>query len=149
MVEIRTSLAEGEREELDQLLWEVLWRPLRFPRDFRRRLGFRGPEIELLAFDETSVIGGLVAHRLSGREIEIRHIAVVPEYQGQSVGTLLLKELIGLVRGDAPVRILTCARDTSAGFFVKAGFVAVGEWLEYEDFAEHGIKLREMCLEVQ
>jgi N-acetylglutamate synthase-like GNAT family acetyltransferase len=148
VVETRSVLTEGESGELDRLLWEVLWRPLGFPRDFRQRLGFHGPDIEILARDETSVIGGLVAHTISVEEIEIRHIVVVPEYQGRSVGSLLLKELIGLVRDDAPKRIRTCARDTSAGFFAKAGFVAVGEWLEYEGFAERGIKLREMCLEV-
>ena len=47
---METSIVETpqEAEELDQLLWEVLWKPLGFPRDIRQMFKIDGESIELV-----------------------------------------------------------------------------------------------------
>lgn len=129
--------------------WDVLWKPLGLPRDIRQSFKLNNPQIDLVAVDNGVVIGGLVANWLSENEIEIRHIAVSSGFQGLSVGKRLVEKLIKLVQKDNPVKIQTCARNTSVGFFTKLGFISTGEHLEHQDFARHGIKFQQMYLEVQ
>ena len=149
-MKIKHAVSDKEKNELDQLLWDVLWKPLGLPRDIRKSFKLNNPQIDLVAVDNGTVIGGLVANWLSEseNEIEIRHIAVSSDFQGLSVGKRLVEKLIKLVQKDSPVKILTCARNISVGFFTKLGFISTGEHLEHQDFARHGIKFQQMYLEV-
>jgi len=95
------------------------------------------------------VLGGLVANWLSEpeNEIEIRHIAVCSNFQGLSVGKSLVEKLIKLVQKGSHIKIQTCARNTSVGFFTKLGFISTSEYQEHQDFALHGIKFQQMHLD--
>ena len=138
-VQVKPASSEKERGELDELLWDVLWKPLGLPRQARESMKLDSPQIELIAAEDGVVVGGLAANMLSRSTIEIRHIAVRPDWQGRSVGRRLVEGLRDLIPGDAPAEFQTCARNTSAGFFIKLGFSPRGEPLEHEDFAKHGI----------
>ena len=148
-MKIKHAISDKEKSELDQLLWGVLWKPLGLPRDIRQSFKLNNPQIDLVAVDNGVVIGGLMANWLSENEIEIRHIAVSSDFQGLSVGKRLVEKLIKLVQKDNPVKIHTCARNTSVGFFTKLGFISTGEHLEHQDFARHGIKFQQMYIEVK
>lgn len=141
---IRLAESAAEKGELDQLLWNVLWRPLNLPRNVRRSFRLGKPEIEIVAVDRSKVIGGLVANRLSENEFEIRHIAVCASYQGHSVGRLLVQELIGRVGKGSVTWIRTYARNTSVSFFSRLGFVPEGDLVEHKDFTRHGISFQQM-----
>jgi GNAT superfamily N-acetyltransferase len=147
---MKIKIAESDREkrELDQLLWEVLWEPLGLPRDVRHSFRLDKPEMELVALYRRKVIGGLVACQLAEHQFEIRHLAVHADYQGRSVGRLLIEELIKETSKNAVVWIQTYARNTSVGFFTRLGFVPEGGFLEHQDFARHGIKFQKMWLVV-
>ena len=73
---IKTTISDQEKNELDDLLWSVLWEPLGLPRDIRQTFESSSPEIELVAIDDDVLVGGIVANRLSEHDYEIRHIAV-------------------------------------------------------------------------
>ena len=133
---------------MDQLLWDVLWRPLSLGRDIRNSFKLDKPQIDLIALDYDVVVGALIANWLSGDEVAIRHIAVITEYQRRSVGSLLIGRLISLIQGDAPLPIQTYARNTSVDFFVKLGFKTEGNYMRHEDFVKYGIEFQQMYLEV-
>ena len=145
-MEIKQAVTQKEKEELDRLLWEILWEPLDFPRDIHESFKLDSPQTDLIAVDKGKIIGVLVANRLSGTEIELRHIAIESEYQGNGVGRMLVEKLLGMVKQKAPLTISTHARNTSVGFFEKFGFIPDGDYLEPEDFARHGIKIQPMLL---
>ena len=145
-MEIKRATSDGEKGELDRLLWDVLWKPLGFSRDIRQSFKLDKPQIDLIAVHNDAIVGGLVANRLSDSEVEIRHIAVAPDFQGQSVGRGLVKKLIELIKSDTSVKILTYARNTSVGFFARLGFVSTGEDLEHPSFAKYGITFQQMYL---
>jgi N-acetylglutamate synthase-like GNAT family acetyltransferase len=147
-MEIKQAVSEAEKEALDQLLWNVLWRPLGLPRDIRQIFKLDKPQIDLIAVSNNAVIGGLVANWLSEDEIEIRHLAVDSGYQRQSAGRFLIGRLINLAQKDVPVCIQTYARDTSVDFFGRLGFAPRGCRLEHKDFARQGIHFQQMYLEV-
>ena len=144
---IKQAATQQEKNELDRLLWEVLWEPLGLPRDIRGSFKLDKPQIELVAIERDNVIGALVANRLSRDEIEIRHIAVETDFQKSSIGRQLIEELFQLVGRESPLKILTHARNTSTGFFIKLGFRPVGIPVEVEFFKEHGIQIQLMSVE--
>lgn len=133
-----------EKSELDRLLWTVLWKPLNLPRHIRDSFKLDTPQIELIAVDGKIITGALVANWLSENEIEIRHLAVRPDYQENSIGTLLVEELFNLVREKAPLRIQTLARNTSIGFFSKLGFTLSGNRLDQQNFIKQGLWIQQM-----
>jgi hypothetical protein len=71
VMKIKHVVSDKEKNELDQLLWNVLWKPLGLPRDIRQSFKLNNPQNDLIAVDNGVVIGGLVANWLfeSGNEI--------------------------------------------------------------------------------
>jgi N-acetylglutamate synthase-like GNAT family acetyltransferase len=146
---IKQATTQKEKRELDHLLWDVLWKPLNLPRHFRDSYMLDTPQIDLIAIDEKVIAGGLVANWLSESEIEIRHLAVKPEYQSNSVGRMLVEKLFDLVKDKSPLRINTLARNTSMGFFSKLGFKPSGTRLNQPNFTRHGVWIQQMSAEIR
>ena len=146
--DVRHVATDGEKLELDDLLWEVLWKPLGFPRKISDAFKLDSPQLDLVAVDGGTVIGGLVANWLSDAVVEIRHLAVAPDRQRSSVGTGLVVELKKSVGKHVPVTIQTYARNTSIGFFTKLGFRPTGERLRHQEFSTHGIDFHLMQMTV-
>ena len=88
---IRLVETQTEKEELDILLWENLWKTLGFPADIRKSFALETPEIEFLALEDDTIIGGMVVNELSDTEYEIRHIAVNPDFRNRNVGKFLVE----------------------------------------------------------
>ena len=143
-MKIKAAKSDAEKRELDQLLWDVLWKPLNLPRNVRNAYSLGRLEIELIAVSQNEAIGGLVANQLSENRFEIRHVAVRPEYQRQSVGRLLIQELTKRIRKRSVVWLQTYARNTSTGFFSRLGFRQEGDLVEHKDFTKHGIRFQRM-----
>jgi len=78
-MKIKHATTQKEKDELDQLLWDVLWKPLNLPRRIRKSFELNKPQIDLIAVYNDVIIGALVANWLSVKEIEIRHIAIKPD----------------------------------------------------------------------
>lgn len=147
-MKIKHAISDKEKNDLDVLLWETLWKPLNLPRDVRQSFKLDAPQIELIAINNGTIIGALVANWLSGNEIEIRHIAVRPGHQKRKVGKRIVETLTEYVRRDAPVRIQAFARNTSEGFFARLGFKLADEYLSHPEFEKHGITFRKVYLDI-
>ncbi len=141
-IALHTVATADQSAELDALLWEVLWRPIGLPRDFRTLIA-RGPvETELVALDAGRLAGGAVLVHHDDR-LELRHLAVAPIYQRQGVGQRLVRLAVDLACQGHPVE--TWARNTSVAFFERLGFEPVdSEWREAALFSDHGIRFRRM-----
>lgn len=145
-MDIKQATNHQEQNELDQLLWDVLWKPLNFKRNIRESFRLDEPQIEIVAVDNNDIIGALVANWLSNNEIEIRHIAVKTDFQKMAVGRMLVEELFRLIQDKTPLTIQTHARNTSVGFFLKLGFSPVGDRLEVDAFMQYGIWIQQMSV---
>ena len=53
-MKIKQAKTDKEKNELDQLLWDVLWKPLGLPRDIRKSFKLKNPQIELLLVSSPS-----------------------------------------------------------------------------------------------
>lgn len=134
-----------EAAALDKLLWEVLWKPLGLPRDVRQEFKVAGDAIEMIARWQGQIQGGLVAVWTGPGEVELRHLAVLPEAQGRGLGRELVSCLISRIKAKGCLRLHTIARHTSADFFRKMGFhQAPGAPPVHPDFQRQGITLELM-----
>jgi len=136
--------------DLDELLWNVLWRPLGLSRNIRQELKVDGEAIELISKAGNTAAGCLVAVWTAPEELELRHLAVVPEAHNCGVGRLLVMRLIEIAKKRGCRRLHTIARNTSSTFFRKVGFRrASGAPPDHPVFRKHGItfELMEMVLE--
>jgi len=148
IMEIKQATTQKEKKELDRLLWTVLWKPLNLPRNIRDSYKLDTPQIDLVAVDNRTVVGGLVANWLSEKELEIRHIAVKSDYQENSIGSLLVEELFRMIKEKVPLRIQSYARNTSMGFFTRLGFKPTGERLDQQNYIKQGIWIQQMYTEL-
>ncbi|MFZ5453450.1 MAG: GNAT family N-acetyltransferase [Thermodesulfobacteriota bacterium] len=134
-----------EAAGLDELLWEVLWKPLGLPRDVRQAFKVDGDSMELVAKWQGQIQGGLVAVWTGPGEVELRHLAVKPGAQGRGLGRELVSGLISRIMAKGCWRLHTIARHTSADFFRKMGFhQAPGTPPVHPDFQRQGITLELM-----
>ena len=140
---IKIAETQDEKDQLDELLWVVLWKSLNLSREIRSEVALAGETIELIATDNKKTVGGLVAYRISEDEFEIRHLAVDKSYQHKSIGKNLISRLFESIRKDCRVRIQAHVRNESYPFFVKQGFIPVNDkWLEHPDFTKYGIRFK-------
>jgi len=119
---ISQVLLSAESQELDTLLWEVLWKPLSFPRNIREKFTIEGKPLEFTAKHDGKLIGGLVAYQTAPTEVEIRHLAILPEFERKGTGSALVRHLLSYASERVCTRVYTIARNTSVDFFQKLGF---------------------------
>jgi N-acetylglutamate synthase-like GNAT family acetyltransferase len=137
---IESAASPEDTEELDELLWRVLWQPLGLPRNVRQEFKVDGESLELVARENGRVTGGVVAVWTGETEVELRHVAVVPEAQNRGTGRRLVERVVDIVRSRGCQRIHTISRNTSVGFFRTLGFkTASGTAPEHPVLRKHGI----------
>lgn len=139
-VTIEPAASLKDEDELDELLWRILWQPLGLPRKVRKGFKVDGESLELVAKENGRITGGVVAVWTGDTEVELRHLAVVPEAQNKGAGRRLVESMVEIVRPKGCRRIHTIARNTSVGFFRNLGFrTAPGTAPEHTVFKKHGI----------
>lgn len=140
MATVEPVTTAGDAEEMDELLWRVLWQPLGLPFDIRGQFNIDGEKIELSAKENGQIVGGLVAVWTADNEIELRHLAVSSSTQRKGIGRCLVTELYHIASVKMCHRIHTIARNTSVGFFREVGFrTTPGRKPEHPVFLAHGI----------
>ena len=92
---------------------------------------------------------------ISDREdLEIKNIALAPEYRGQGIGTAVLTLVVGLARDTGASRLIVGTADSSPGtirFYKRNGFrrygVREGFFDAYpEPIWENGVRARDMIM---
>jgi hypothetical protein len=58
-MKIKHAESDKEKNELDHLLWEVLWKPLGLPSDIRQSFKLNNAQIELIAINNNTIVGDL------------------------------------------------------------------------------------------
>jgi hypothetical protein len=61
-MDIKQATTNKEQNGQDELLWDVLWKPLNFKRNVRESFKLDQPQIDIIAVDNSVVIGALVAN---------------------------------------------------------------------------------------
>jgi N-acetylglutamate synthase-like GNAT family acetyltransferase len=139
-ITIETAASPMAADELDGLLWRVLWQPFGLPRNVRQEFKIDGESLELIAKENGRIIGGVVAVWTGDTEVELLHLAIEPEVQNQGTGRQLIESVAEIVRPKGCRRIHTIARNTSVGFFRNLGFKTVpGTAPEHPVFKKQGI----------
>ena len=144
-IKVSVIMDSSDQDELDELLWEVLWKPLEFPRSIRESFRLDGPGIEVVAKQDGKIIGGIVTNWLTPTEVALRHIVVDSSIQNRGVGSLLFEQLKIVVKSVGCRIIRGYARNTSVNFFLRQGFVSLpGKTADHPQFSKHGISFQQL-----
>ncbi len=144
-VTIGSASSQKDADELDELLWRILWQPLGFSCNVRQGFKVEGDSLELVAKENGRVTGGVVAIWTGDSEVEFRHLAIDPESQNKGIGRRLIESVVDTIRPRGCRRVHTIARNTSVGFFKNLGFrKAPGTAPEHPVFKKHGIVFKIM-----
>ncbi len=141
---IKITQSDKEKKDFDQLLFDVLWRSLNMERNARQTFKLDKPETELVAIEDNQVVGGIVANWLIGGEVEIHHMALASDFQGQGLGKQLVEKLTQLAKEKSFSKLSVYARNTSKEFYAKLGFKETGECVQQCDLIRHGISCHKM-----
>ncbi len=80
----------------------------------------------LVAEDEGRVVGCGSLVELTPQLVEVRSLAVAPDYQGRKLGTQIVAALVEEARNAGYPQV--CALTLREGFFNTAGFATVDRW---------------------
>ena len=150
MIKVSVIMDTDEKEELDDLLWEILWKPLDFPKNIRDSFRLDGPGIELVAKQGDIIVGGVVANWMTPTEVALRHIVVADGFKGSGVGKILFEQLKIVVSSVGCKVIRGYSRNTSVEFFKQLGFVPMpGKIAEHPQFAKHGISFQQLTYTIK
>ncbi|MBU7007692.1 GNAT family N-acetyltransferase [Phosphitispora fastidiosa] len=139
---------KGVLEQVDNLLYEVLWKPRGMP-NVRHQFDKGEAEIIFTAREGNNVVGAFVVIIYKDKTAELRHAAVLPEYQGQKAGKGLWNEALKYIKAEGINSIYVYARNTAIGFWEKTGFRAETDWLDHEAFAGSGIRFKIMFFDIK
>lgn len=124
---MRIKIQRENLAEVAQILFEVDKKA--FNRDFdlpskdvaEQKRYLRG-SIIFVAYDEENPVGFFAYKHKGSKEIEIKTIAVIPEYQRRGIGKLMMKKLMKLVKG-YNVKTVTHPYNTAAIIlYLRYGF---------------------------
>ena len=135
-------------QQVDALLYEVLWEPYGMP-NVRHQFDKGEAEIVFTAKDGITVVGAFMLIVYKDKSAELRHAAVLPEYQGQKAGQGLWNETLEYIRAEGIESVYVYARNTAIGFWEKTGFRAETDWLDHEAFAGSGIRFKRMFFDIK
>ncbi len=135
-------------QQVDALLYEVLWEPYGMP-NVRHQFDKGEAEIIFAAKDGITVAGAFVLIVYKDKSAELRHAAVLPEYQGQKTGRGLWNEVLEYIKAESINSIYVYARNTAIGFWEKIGFRVETDWIDHDFFANHGIRFKVMMFDIK
>lgn len=143
-IDIRLIQPEGQLYQQERLLRnKVLLRPIGIP-DF----GWEHLDQQawhFVALKEGRVIGCVVLARLNEHiDTQLMQMAVEDDFQGQGIGSRLVKALLEFAKANGVSKIEVHARSDVSAFYEGLGFEVYGD-----EFEEVGVKHKHMSLQVE
>ena len=77
-------------------------------------------------FEDTRLVAVLLLHPVDAHTVKMRQVAVHPASQGRGLGVQLVAFAERVAKERGFTRMIAHARGTAIGFYVKAGYTAVG-----------------------
>ncbi|PKM96428.1 MAG: GNAT family N-acetyltransferase [Firmicutes bacterium HGW-Firmicutes-1] len=115
-----------EYEKALEIRNEVLRKPLGLS-IYEDNLTADSRSIHLCAYHEDEMIGTLVLTEINEEQIKMRQVAVDQSYRGQNVGRKLVLYSEDFSKELGYKKIVLHARAEAVGFYVKLGYVKIGE----------------------
>lgn len=85
------------------------------------------PDSEFIVADDGSALLGVAFAQMTGSDVKLHQLYVLPEHQGKGVGQALLEELMGCFPGAKSVSLEVDEANTGARkFYARNGFVETG-----------------------
>lgn len=121
-ITIKQPQTEKEFEAYYNLRWRVLREPWQQSKDSEKD-ELENKSFHIMACDENDkVIGVGRLHFNDENEVQIRYMAIAPEYERQGIGTLILEALEKKAKQEKTKTIVLDARENAIGFYKKKNY---------------------------
>lgn len=121
---IKSPQTRDEFFKYYDLRWRILRAPWNQPKGSEQD-ELEGQAIHIIAVEDEKIVGCGRAHFNSEDEAQIRYMAVENQWQGKSVGKLILDELEKRVIEKGAKKIILHARENVVKFYQKNGYKIV------------------------
>jgi len=133
------------KKSAEDLLYHVLWAPYGISQNKTGEIFEKNqqnnPFYIAIKSSHPEVLGCIVTNEI-GFNFKIKHLAVKNQFQGKGIGNSLVNHVLNKTHGK---KVEVIARNTSANFWEKLGFIACGKWIKHPLFTNHGIIFRKYC----
>ena len=96
------------------------------PEEFQLHFGLQLPDSRLIACVIVKP-GTEFSESLRGAVVQVRQMAVAPDFQGKGAGRFLLLQTEEVLRKQGIFKVVLHARKTASGFYSKLGYEVIGE----------------------
>ncbi|NTS76950.1 YiiD C-terminal domain-containing protein [Catenovulum sp. SM1970] len=127
MYRIIKPKTEQEFAAYYQFRWQLLRAPLNLPLGSEKDEYDSLSEHRMICNDDGAILAVARMHLSNADEVQIRHTAVLPDYRGQGLGSLLMSALEEAAHQMRVKRAVLFAREDSIGFYEKCGYNMTGE----------------------
>lgn len=127
MYRIDIPRSEEELAEYFDFRWQILCKPLNFPRGAEKDEYEQVAQHRLIRDAKGNILAVGRIHFNTTEEAQIRHIAVATDKHGKGLGKMLLTALETYALDRGAERLVTNSRETSIAFFKACGFEVESE----------------------
>ncbi|MEL7036100.1 MAG: GNAT family N-acetyltransferase [Cyanobacteria bacterium J06592_8] len=129
-IQIRLVHNESEQQALYFQRWLVLRSPLGLPQGTEQD-EYEHQSVHLIAILDDQIVGSVRLRTLANNIGSLAYLAVLPQFQGQGIGTQLVKHLIKIAQDQGLPTVRAMARKEMLGFYQKLGFEPKGDEVEF------------------
>lgn len=136
-------------QDVDQLLYDVLWKPHGLDREIRRQFSTGLAQYTFTAADDVNVLGCIIVCEHPD-ELELRHMAVACDFQNRGIGTKLLKFVLNYFKTNSDKKTMfVYARNKALDFYMRQGFYPIDdEWLEIPGVVMKGVRFKRLIVKL-
>ena len=118
---IREPKTSKEWKNYYQLRWEILREPLQLGKGSEKD-NLEDSAIHRAIWDNDQIIGVGRLHFIDKNTAQIRYMAILEEFRGQGIGTLIVEEFIQVSEENKISKIILYARENVIDFYKKSSF---------------------------
>lgn len=139
----KLSTDAQEIKAAEELLYEVLFKPLQMDRSARQQLKIPGKDYHFVCMEENEVAGVMLV--VQNQDYwELRHAAVSDSHRSKGIGRKLWNEVARYLDEADVKSIELLSRNTALGFWSSMGFEEISDWIDHDFFAAHQIQFKRM-----
>ena len=118
--------ASSEYEQMVRLRIKALLEPIGVPGSYIEPEKEKD-DIFIGAFEQNEIIGCCILTRKDALTIQLRQMAVLPQYRGRKIGNAIIQFAERTAKENGYTTLMMHARDPVIDFYKKSGYEIIGE----------------------
>lgn len=136
---IKLAETAEEIEKALELRYEVQFKPWGLTREQSVKEQPSEQSFTIIFDEDGQILAAATVFVVGDAKAELLHLAVSAEHQSKGIGKKMVLAIEDILRKKGLEEIVIVARDYLQKFYADLGYEAIGELVEYPEFAEKGV----------